>query len=198
VKASGLVIASAFILAMTVATATEPSHPAVWSPHLMIVDVGKLPKRYTCDELWYKFRDVLLAVGARPDMKILPYGCESRLGLRAYAPKVQLEFSVPREVSGRAALSADMQAVTKSIRLEPGAPSHIDDQDCDLLRLMKSTLLSYIGVSVADFHLACGAPPSSKPPFGLTVRTLVPVPESPSHVASARSSDGGRLARSGS
>jgi hypothetical protein len=173
----------------------------------MIVDVGKLPKRYSCDELWYKFRDLLLAVGARPDMKILPYRCESPLGSSAYAPKVQLEFSVPQVVSGQAALSADMQAVTKSIRLEPGAPSHIDDQDCGLLRLMKSTLLSSIGVSIADFRLACGAPALSKPPFDLTVRALVPVAKSPSHVASARSAAGSSnrsstvadsLARSGS
>jgi hypothetical protein len=180
--------------ATNTATADQTPHPAVWVPHALIVDLPNLPKRYTCDELWYKFRDVLFAIGARPDMKVLPYRCESALGPRAYAPKVQLEFSTPRVVTGKDTKWADMQVVTKSVRLAPGELPHFDDQDCALLDLMKSTLLRYIGATVGDFHLACRAPPSSlKPPFGLTVQALVPATQAQPSVA--RATQGRRTAR---
>jgi hypothetical protein len=44
-----------------------------------LVDLHDLPQRYSCDDLWYKFRDVLLAMGGRPDIKILVYRCERGL-----------------------------------------------------------------------------------------------------------------------
>jgi hypothetical protein len=206
-KALGSAAVTALILAATaangaVAHGAETPKAAVWSSHALIVDLRNLPKRYTCNDLGYKFRDVLLTIGARPDMKILTYRCERRLGAIAYSPRVQLEFSTLREVSGREVRWADTQVVTKAIRLEPGAPSHLDDQDCALLDQMKSTLLKHIGVTVTVFHLACQAPPVSalaaKPPFGLTVEALVPVSESLSHVARVPPADQGGSAGSGS
>ncbi len=172
------------------ATAAEASRPAVWSPHALIVDLPKLPRRYTCDQLWYKFRDVLAAIGARPDMKILPYGCDSSratpAGLPpAYSPKVQLEFATPREVSGQSSRWADLRVVTKSVQLEPGTPAHLDSRDCELMKLIESTLLRKVGVEVADARLACAVPPSSKVPFSLTVSALVPVAEPASIAQSA-------------
>jgi hypothetical protein len=169
----------------TAATAAERPMPAVWTPHTLIVDLRDLPRRYSCDELWYKFKAVLLTLGARSDMKILPYRCERSLGSTAYSPKVQLEFSSPRAVSAKDAQWADMQAVSKSIRLEPGSPDRIDAKDCDLLDQIKSTLLPYLGDSVTGFNLACRAPQSAEPQFGLTVTALIPVSKSAPAVASA-------------
>jgi hypothetical protein len=197
-KALGSIVVVVLALAVTVARAEETPRPAVWSPHGLIVDLQNLPKRYTCDELWYKFKDVLLTIGARPDVKILPYRCSSRVGALAYSPKVQLEFFTPREVQGKSAQWADIEAVSKAVRLEPGSLGHFDAQDCELLSQMKSTLLRYLGDPISDFHLACQAPPLSKPPFGLTVEALVPVPQSSSHVVRVPPADQGGAAGSGS
>src|ERR1700751_4938831 len=96
--------ASAIVLLVTSATAgaatAEHAQPAIWASHSVIVDLKNLPRRYTCDELWYKFKGVLTTLGARPDMKIVPYGCALALGTAGYSPKVQLEFAVPRLVNG--------------------------------------------------------------------------------------------------
>ena len=195
---SGFVGALALIVALGAADAEEAAQPAVWSPHVLIIDLHDLPKRYTCDELWYKFRDVLTAIGARADMKILPYRCERALGAAAHSPKVQLEFSVPRRVQGQQARVAQVQVQTKSVRLEPGAPGHLDNADCALLNQIRGTLLRSIGSQVTDFRLNCQAPSTGVPPFDLTVRADVPVTQPAAVVAGAQRASKSELARSGS
>jgi hypothetical protein len=200
VNVSSFAAAIAVLAASATAAATtaDSPRPAVWTLHTLIVDLRDLPKRYTCDELWYKFKAVLLTLGARPDMKILPYRCERALGSAAYSPKVQLQFSSPRPVSGKDVKWADMQVASKSVRLEPGSPDHIDRQDCELLYQIKSTLLPYLGDPVTGFNLACRAPQLLVPLFGLRVTALVPVSKSQPDVASAVPADRLGPLRSGS
>ena len=198
-KALSLVAALVVIAVLTAsARAAATTQAAVWSQHALIVDLHNLPKRYTCDQLWYKFRDVLLAIGARPDLNILPYRCDRRAGSIAYSPKVELRFSTPRVVSGKEEQWAQMDVLTRSIRLEPGVPSHIDDSDCALLNQIRGTLLRSIGTTVTDFRLACQAPPESEPPFELTVKALVPVTQPAAVVAGVRPAGRGGPAGSGS
>ncbi len=189
-KLSGSIGALGLLAVFTAANAANAPQAAVWSQRALIVDLQNLPKRYTCDELWYKFRDVLVAIGARPH-KILPYSCDSRLGAVAYSPKVQLELSIPSAVSGKDARWANLQAVPKLVRLEPGAPQHLNAADCDLLNQMRQTLLKAIGADITGFRLACGAPPVSKPAFDLMVKALVPVTQTSSVVAGARPANPG-------
>lgn len=172
------------IVSSTAATAAESPMPAVWTAHTLIVDLGNLPKRYSCDDLWYKFKAVLLTLGARSDLKIFPFRCERSVGSTAYSPKVQLEFSTPRAVSAKDAQWADLQAVSKSIRLQPGSPDRLDAKDCELLDQIKSTLLPYLEDPVTGFNLACQAPQTAEPSFGLTVTALIPVSKSTPAVAS--------------
>jgi hypothetical protein len=73
-----------------------------------------LPQRYSCDDLWYRFRVILLSIGANPNLKVVPYHCDSR------SPKVQLQFSLPEPVNGAQARFADLRAVNDTITLEPG------------------------------------------------------------------------------
>jgi hypothetical protein len=173
----------ALTVTATTVTAAETPNPAVWSPHTVIVDLQDLPHRYSCDDLWYKFKGVLLALGARPDMKILPYRCERAVGAEAYSPKVQLEFSTPAAVGAKSARWADMQAVSRSVHLEPGSPSRLDAKDCELLNQIRSSLLPLLGDRVTGFNLACQAPPTASPPFELTVSALIPVSKSQPAVA---------------
>jgi hypothetical protein len=184
------------VVATTTAGGAEASYPGVWSRHALIVDLQNLPKRYDCDELWYKFRDVLKAIGARSDMKILPYRCDR--GSAGYSPRVELTFSIPSEVTGKSARLAEMRIVPKSIRLDPGTLQSLNDQDCALLKQMKHTLLRDVGDTVSDSDLACQAPRhAASPPFGLTVKALLPLPPSPTHVAAAPLANRRGPARSG-
>jgi hypothetical protein len=180
------------------AAPSQTPEPAVWVSHALIVDLHDLHRRYSCDDLWYKFRAVLLTLGARPDMSIAAYRCERKLSAATYSPQVELRFWTPRQVDAKDARWADLRAVPTSIRLEPGAPARLDVDDCALLDQIKSTLLPYLGDAVGEFSLACQAPRSSNPHFGVTVTALIPVSNSLSKVASASPAQGGAPTRSGS
>ena len=177
--------ASVVALLLTIATlgrsrvlaAETQTRPAVWSHYDMIVDLQNLPKRYACDDLWYKFRDVLLTIGARPDMEIIPYRCNS------FSPRVRIRFSLPKAVNGPPVRSASLQAVNSTVRLDVGHPRSLDASDCALLHQIKDTLLAALPVRVVSYRFTCVAPPSSHPPFRLSVRALVPASGSQDQVA---------------
>jgi len=157
------------------AAPTPPGQLAVWTPHDLIVGFEHLPKLYSCDDLWYKFRDVLRALGARPDMRILTYQCGKQVGELAYSPQVQLHFYIPQVVGKSEARWADLHVITKTVRLGPGHPASITPSDCELLLQMKDYLLAALPDRVLNFNLACGAP-TTRWPFGVSVQTLTPVP----------------------
>lgn len=160
--------------AASVAAPAQVGQPAVWTPHDLIVSLDHLPKLYSCDDLWYKFRDVLRAIGARADMRILPYQCGRGLGSLAYSPQVHLHFSIPQTLSRTQARWAEIDVEPRTVRLEPGHPASINSSDCELLRQMKDGLLAALPDRIVSFHLACHAP-ATRAPFSVSVEALTPV-----------------------
>src|ERR1700719_1536202 len=94
-----LVLGCVVSIPATLASAAgEPSsgstgQAALWTAHDLIVNFRHLPKIYSCDALWYKFRDVLRALGARPDLSIVTFQCGRELGSLALSPQVHLYFA---------------------------------------------------------------------------------------------------------
>jgi hypothetical protein len=146
--------------------------PAMWQRRDVLVDLRNLPKRYSCDDLWYKFRDVLLRLGADPRMEILPHRCARSAGPAARSPSVRLEFSVPRPLARAAARGADLTVVMRDVEIAPGEPPTIDASDCALVRQMRPALPG----KIVAYRLPCRAPTSASRPFTLTVRALIPEP----------------------
>jgi hypothetical protein len=166
-------------------------HPATWRPYDLIVDLNNLPHRYSCDDLWYKFHDVLRAMGAAPGVKILAYRCEPGLpDVSARSPRVHLRFSMPELLtpveSHWAELQGDeLQAAPTTVHLAPGHPASLGSGDCELLRQMKDGLLASLSQKVVVFDLACAAPQSTRWPFSVTVQALIPSRANSSVVAQA-------------
>jgi hypothetical protein len=158
----------------TAATPTPVGQPAVWIAHDLIVSFDHLPRIYSCDDLWYKFRDVLHAIGARPDVRILTYQCGKKLGSLAYSPQVHLHFFLPQTVERAQARWADINVVSQTVRLGPGHPASITGADCELLRQLKDDLFAALPDRVLKYNLACAAPPS-RGPFSVSVQALTPV-----------------------
>ena len=182
----GLLVALTSAWDAEAATASQPGHPASWRPYDLLLDLHDLPQRYSCDDLWYKFRDVLLAVGARPDVKILVYRCEQGLTDRkARSPRAQLQFSMPELLSPAQSRWAQLQAVTTTVRLAPGHPASLQSSDCELMRQVKDGLLESLSQRVVSFNLACAAPRSARWPFSVTVQALTPSRASSQVVAQA-------------
>jgi hypothetical protein len=165
---------SVFCSAAT-AAAPQVGQPAVWRPHDLIVSLHNLPTRYSCDDLWYKFRDLLLALGARADMKILVYRCGDSAGALTRSPSVHLQFHTPELVKGAQTRWAEIDAASQTISLSPGRPASLHDSDCELMRQIKDGLLPELTERLVSFDLACAAPRPSRRPFNITVQALTPV-----------------------
>lgn len=170
-------LAGVLLVLTTLAARAAPApvgQPAVWTPHDLIVGFEHLPKIYSCDDLWYKFRDVLRAIGARPDMRILAYQCGQKVGQQAYSPQVHLHFFIPQAVGAAQARWADIHVTSHTVDLGPGHPASLTSSDCELLRQMKDDLLAALPDRVLNFNLACEAP-ATRWPFGVSVQALTPV-----------------------
>lgn len=153
-------------------TAQPPTNPsAAWVAHDINVRLYNLPRSYSCDDLRQKFRDVLLVLGARPDLDVLTSRCE--LGSRS--PSVRVRFSMPETIESTANHATVVEVSTAVVRLEPGRPVSLDATDCELMRQIKDGLLAPISQHVTTFNLACSAPSSKGARFNLSVRTLQPV-----------------------
>jgi hypothetical protein len=146
------------------------AQPAAWVAYNLGVDLHNLPTRYSCDDLELKVHDVLLALGARPDLKVLISRCES--GSRS--PIVRVQFAIPESVE-RTSKRVGMEAAVAIVRLEPGHPPSLSPADCELMRQIKDRLLAPMSRAVVSFNLACSALSSSRPSFNLSVQTLKPL-----------------------
>jgi len=145
---------------------------ADWFNYDVLVELQDLPRAYTCADLWYKFRDVLLTIGAAPNADITPLRCGGR------SPEVQARFSMPHVLRGMELRYATIQAVTSEVELTPGHPAHLEESDCALVLQMKDTLLRDLPIRVVGAELPCGASVAHSRPFSLTLETLKAAPES--------------------
>ena len=166
----------AFALQAAVALAAEPAAPgpataAQWMPHELIVSLNDLPRAYSCDDLWYRFHDVLVAIGAR-DWRILTYDCRDAAAHPHASPKVELRFQLPAALSAADARFADFAATPATVRIAPGSPSSLTGDDCELMKQMTAGLLAALDLQAqARFRCAAAAPAAR---FAITVRALFP------------------------
>ena len=149
--------------------------PAQWRSFDILVALQNLPRNYTCDDLWYRFRDLLLAIGARAaDVKILPYQCANTHGVSERSPQVQLQFELPVGLTPAEARYADTSAVRRRVRIAPGTLKHLTSADCELLKQMSSGLLAALPVQVMSAPLDCGESGAARGRFALEVQALNP------------------------
>ena len=152
--------------ALAVTPPTTTPTPAQWRSYDVLVEFQALPRTYSCDELWYKVRDVLLELGARAYMTITPYDCGSTRGGEARSPRVEVKFQMPQTLSGSATRYAEITVSEQAIRLTAGEPSSLEAGDCELMRQMQNTLLAGLPVQISAAAFKCTAGANS---FALTV-----------------------------
>lgn len=175
IASATIMLASAQMTAAASATREVVPQPAVWARFDLLVKLERLPKRYSCIDLWYRFRDVLISIGARPE-EILAYRCEESLGPRARSPQVHIRFSLPQLVSPSEHGTVDLWVVPRSVKLQPGTPPSIVASDCNLLRQLEAALLPALPLKVVAYRLACAAP-HGRPPFEISISALALAPK---------------------
>lgn len=178
------------------APAAAPAHggiaaarPAIWRTYDLIVDFQSLPRTYTCDQLWYEFRGILLRFGAPPaGIDILPYDCSPTPQGDLRSPHVEARFQLPFLLQP-GVTGAPIHAVEGTVRLSPGKPKTLHASDCQLLKQIRQTMLASMPVKVDAAHFDCAAPAPRSGRFWVTLRlpVLAPPPaRAPSGAAAPR------------
>jgi hypothetical protein len=170
---ASLAFASAWAAAPPAPPAPQYPAWATWVQKDLIIKLDPLPKRYSCNALWYKFRDVLLAIGAKPGLSILVYPCDGKADLAAIDPNVHLQFFMPEVLPKATAGWAQFKAVPRKVELSPGHPSSLDGSDCNLLRQMKGALLDSLAQHVDHADLTCQPSKASTKSFSVELDALV-------------------------
>jgi hypothetical protein len=168
----GIAVASQAALALAAGQATPtPTTAAEWMPHELIVNLSDLPRAYSCNDLWYRFHDVLAAIGAR-ESRILTYDCRDTAAHAHASPKVELKFQFPTPLSGADTQFADFTANPSTVRFAPGSPRSLTADDCEFMKQMTAGLLQALDLHPeAKFRCAAAAPAER---FAVTVRVLLP------------------------
>jgi hypothetical protein len=149
--------------------------PATWITRDVELNLQSLPKVYSCDDLWYKLRGILLAIGARQYMSIRPFYCGQGAANAGRSPMLDLRFQTLRTLSGANVRWAETTAVSKVVRLGPGEPKILDTGDCALLEQLDGTLFAYLNMHVVATDLECSRPRSAAR-YSLSVQALTPQP----------------------
>lgn len=157
--------------------ATTDSHLAAgpaaqWRSWDLYVELHDLPRGYTCTELWYRFRDVLMAIGARQYPQIDAYHCDRTAASSSRSPSVQVQFQLPDPLAAAQARYADVAVERSTIRLGPGKLPSFTDADCELLKQIDEKLLVALPVHVVG-ALSCRAR-AAKERYTLQIQALLP------------------------
>lgn len=146
----------------------------MWQTYDLLVNLQDLPKTYTCDDLWYAFRGILLRLGAPPaTLDVTPYDCSPSPQGSLRSPRVELRAQLPAPVLPSLAKLARLRAITRTVRIGPGEPKTLKPADCRLLEQIEQTLLASLPVHVLESHFDCGAPAPRGENFSVTLRQLV-------------------------
>ncbi len=162
-------------VALLAFAAQATSEPATWITRDVELDLKDLPKTYSCNDLWYKLRGILLAIGARQYMAITPYHCGHGAADDGRSPTLDLKFQTLRALTPAQARWADTEALTQIVRLGPGEPKILDSDDCALLEQIQGTVFAYLNMQVVAKNFECAAA-STAHHFGLSVRVLMQKP----------------------
>jgi hypothetical protein len=164
--------------AAAVPAAPAAAAPAAWHSYGLLIDLQGLPKTYSCDDLWYKFHDLLLALGARAYMTITPYHCGAPGRGEERSPSVELEFQLPQPLTGSVARYASISAVTRTLHIAPGSPRSLGAGDCELVRQLEATLLPALPVhlTAASFDCSPSAATAEHGSFALTLEAAIAQP----------------------
>ena len=166
-RSVGLLVALLFVPVLaagqTLASVTPPTAtptPAEWRSYDVLIEFHGLPRTYSCDDLWYKVRDVLLLLGARAYMTLTPYDCGTPQGGEARSPRMEAKFQMPEPLQGAATRYAETTVSERAVRLAPGSPRSLQPADCELVRQLQETLvagLPLLRVTAADFSCTAAA-----------------------------------------
>lgn len=149
------------VLASACSSAPRPSTPpaitlASWQHHHATFYYYGLTSLYTCDGLREKVKQILLYLGARPDLNVQTTAC-ARLTAPVHSAYVTADFDTLSLASS--ATSRTVKGQWKPFIVEPNRPNFMGMGECELIDQMKASITA--DFSLRDLHYATSCFPRS-------------------------------------
>jgi hypothetical protein len=142
---SGLAAILAGALLLSTATLADDSSPSggagTWQSHKYTFQFMGFTTTYSCDGLADKLRIVLLAAGARADVKTVPGACASGFGRPDKFARADLTFYTLTPADSGAAAAGAVQGVWRPVAFAARQPQRLALGDCELMEQFRQQVL---------------------------------------------------------
>jgi hypothetical protein len=165
---------------------------AVWKEqHVEFVYMGRT-SRYSCGGLRDKMRALLLDLGARRDLKVVPLGCDDydRPGASSGASRLKIVFSSPAlpDAGAKPLHEGDLAATDarfEKFTITGDAFRNMGVGDCELVQEFAHQILPKLAVREVKEDIYCAPNQGSGPGMAGAAKTGTPAAAAPVPVPSA-------------
>lgn len=149
----------------------------VWQKHEYRFNVLGFTTTYSCDGLADKLKLLLLAAGARKDVKAEPAACAHGFGrpdefATAYLTFYTLSTPGTNQAGARTADAASVSGSWRTVQFTPHKPSQLGWGDCELIEQFRDRLLPMFSVRNVSDKTTCVPHQQSGSDFNLTFDAL--------------------------
>ncbi len=127
----------------------------VWREHKYSVAFMGFTSTYSCDGLADKLKILLLAAGARPDVKSQPGACASSFGRPDKFARADLTFYTLAPAAAGEAGTTAIEGTWHSVALAPHKPPELATGDCELVEQFKSGVLPLFTTRHVEERTTC-------------------------------------------
>jgi hypothetical protein len=138
------------------ATSAPENQPGVWQKHAYSFVFMGFTTTYSCDGLASKLKILLIAAGARADVKSFPGACASGFGRPDKFARADLTFyTLAPPGSDKAADAPPVTGQWKSVALATRKPRELGLGDCELVDQFRTSVLPMFTTRNVDNHMTC-------------------------------------------
>lgn len=146
--------------ASTASAASSPA-PGVWQAHKMSFQFMGFTSTYSCDGLADKLRLLLLAAGARADVKSEPGAYANGFGRPDKFARADLNFYTLSPTGAGAPAGASPAAgpsvpgIWKAVSIAQHSPQQLGLGDCELVEQFRTQVLKLFSTRALENHTSC-------------------------------------------
>lgn len=125
-----------------------------WQHHKATFNYLGFTTSYTCDGLEGHVRQILLLLGARPDLKVIASGCPGPYNAPSHAIWVDVDFYALAPAADSAE-SGTVKAHWSPLEMTPKRPAFMGDGDCELVAGMKDLITKNFSLRDIEYRTEC-------------------------------------------
>lgn len=129
---------------------------AIWQQHKGTINYFGLTSVYSCSGIEGKIKQVLLLLGARPDVSINAAGCGASGMPMGSALTVSVRvFTLAQADSPPSAATPAIRAQWLPVAIEDRTPMPMEQGDCELIDQMHEFVVTNFTARNLEYHAAC-------------------------------------------